>query len=69
MDKLLPKDSSYGWPITAFGYADGYNGIPVDLGLLIVLLAVNSGVALVILFAVWLVCEWLIGRRAARKGA
>jgi len=29
----------------------------------------NALVALAILFAVWFLCEWLICRRAARKGA
>jgi|SRR5579862_107822 len=62
---------AYGWPcvvkaIVIFETSDGeLDWYPMPLGWSI---AIDVAVALLILFAVWSVCEWLIRRRAARKG-
>ncbi len=63
---------SYGWPQNAEAVhvhiAGGETIIKerrwAEMGCVL-----NGAAALFILFAVWFLCEWLIRRRAARKGA
>jgi len=58
-----PSVSEYGWPTPAFWYSKQWYRIEYEnVGLDII-------AALILLYAVWFVCEWLIRWRAARKGA
>jgi hypothetical protein len=60
----------YGWPLDAVATVELDRGFP-DVGergsYSYKRVAVNIAVAFAIFVAVWVLCEWLIRRRAARK--
>ncbi|HLX59649.1 MAG TPA: hypothetical protein VKX17_00065 [Planctomycetota bacterium] len=73
-NKAEVYDRMYGWPDQFWQETleRGANGeyvpvVPVRYRRRIIVR--NALVALAILFVVWFLCEWLIRRRAARKGA
>ena len=62
-----PMEGYRGWPVIMY-YADR----PVNAqsnSFVYSMVLLNAIIALAILLAVWFLCEWLIRRRAARKGA
>ena len=68
--------SLYGFPFDAnyvlLNEVDEVDGelVPVFRPYLVSIPLIENGlIALAILFAVWFLCEWLIRRRATRKGA
>ena len=72
------REWNYGWPYTAMLYQgivylhrnrdmEGWKDVRAQFNY--PSLIINVVVALTALFAVWFLCEWLIRRRAARKGA